>query len=62
MSVIHCNRWKRVQYLANQFWIRWRSEYLSNLQPRQKWSKSTHNTKIDDIVLIKDEIYPADNG
>ena len=52
------NRWKRVQYLANQFWIRWRSEYLLNLQSRQKWSKPTRNTKIDDIVLIKDDNLP----
>lgn len=24
-------RWRRVQYLANVFWGRWRSEYLSGL-------------------------------
>ena len=29
-------RWKRVQYLAHVFWSRWRSEYLSSLQMRQK--------------------------
>ncbi|CAC5381869.1 unnamed protein product [Mytilus coruscus] len=30
-------RWRRVQYLANQFWDRWRKEFQSNLQSRQKW-------------------------
>ena len=33
-------RWKRVQYLANVFWSRWRNEYLSSLQIHQKWIKS----------------------
>ncbi|KAA0198983.1 hypothetical protein HAZT_HAZT009702 [Hyalella azteca] len=26
----------RIQYLAEQFWIRWRKEYIQNLQPRRK--------------------------
>ena len=30
-------RWRRVQFLANEFWIRWRNEYIQSLQPRQKW-------------------------
>ena len=29
-------RWRRVQYLANQFWIRWRREYLSLLHKQTK--------------------------
>ena len=29
-------RWRRVQHLANQFWIRWRRKYLSLLHNRQK--------------------------
>lgn len=24
-------RWRRVQYILNQFWLRWRHEYLQNL-------------------------------
>ena len=24
-------RWRRVQYLVNQFWLRWRKEYLQSL-------------------------------
>ena len=27
-------RWRHVQFLANQFWIRWRSEYSSQFQQR----------------------------
>ena len=28
--------WRRVQYLTNEFWLRWRREFLNNLQSRQK--------------------------
>ena len=34
---IYCRRrWRRVQYLADQFWTRWRSEVLPILQKRAK--------------------------
>ncbi|XP_026066740.1 uncharacterized protein LOC113048964 [Carassius auratus] len=49
-------RWKRVQFLANEFWTRWRKEYLLNLQQRSKWNKSRRNTKINDIVLLQDDL------
>ena len=29
-------RWGRVQYLAEQFWVRWSRDYLSTLQTRNK--------------------------
>ena len=48
-------RWKRVQYLADQFWLRWRREYLQNLQTRQKWSQPQRNLANGDVVLVKDE-------
>ena len=48
-------RWRQVQYLANQFWTRWKREYLANLQARQKWTKTSRNLKVGDIVLMKDE-------
>ena len=31
-------RWKRVQYLSNVFWWRWRKEYVHTLQERVKWN------------------------
>ncbi|XP_073703910.1 meprin A subunit beta-like [Garra rufa] len=51
-------RWRRVQYLANEFWIRWRKEYLLNLQPRQKWNVHRRNLKINDVVLLQDDMEP----
>ena len=51
-------RWLRVQSLANAFWQRWKQEYLSNIQTRQKWSKPSPNLKVGDIVVCKDHSTP----
>ena len=53
---LYCRkRWRRVQYLANEFWQRWRKEYLGSLQARQKWNKVRRNFMVDDIVLLKED-------
>ncbi len=48
-------RWRKVQFLANVFWSRWRKEYLLNLQQRQKWHKLRRNAKVNDIVILKED-------
>ena len=48
-------RWKRVQFLSNEFWDRWRKEYLLSLQQRSKWNKDRRNAKVNDIVLLQDD-------
>ncbi|XP_041845165.1 uncharacterized protein LOC121642470 [Melanotaenia boesemani] len=51
-------RWRRVQYLAEQFWSRWKREYLMSLSMRQKWHTPRRNLKVNDIVIIKEEVLP----
>ena len=51
-------RWHRVQYLANQFWFRWKREFLQNLQRRSKWSGVSRNMSVGDVVLINEENIP----
>ena len=51
-------RWKRVQYLANEFWHQWKREFLHTLQPRQKWTKPQRNFQVGDIVLMVEENQP----
>lgn len=48
-------RWRQVQYLANQFWSRWRKEYLPRLQERRKWHTTSFNFKLKDVVLVMDK-------
>ena len=48
-------RWRRVQHITNEFWSRWRKEFLNNLQPRTKWNMNVRSFKVGDIVLIREE-------
>ena len=50
--------WRRVQYLANLFWSRWRHEYLSTHHARSKWQNPLKNISVGDIVLLADENAP----
>ena len=74
---VYCRRrWRTVQYLANEFWERWRKEYLLSLQERKKWDSVKSNLDIGDVVLLVDEdvkrckwpmarivdVFPGDDG
>ena len=48
-------RWRVVQGLANEFWSRWRKEYLHQLQARQKWVHKHPNIEIGDIVILQED-------
>lgn len=48
-------QWKKIQLVANRFWERWRLEYLSSLQPRQRWSAKSVNLEAGDIVVLADD-------
>ena len=48
-------RWRKVQFLAEQFWSRWRKENLINLNSRQKWFQPKRNLKNGDIVIVQQE-------
>ena len=56
---LYCRkRWRRVQYLVDEFWSRWTKEYLSTLQSRQKWTKPEVNLEVRDVVLMVGENTP----
>ena len=51
-------RWRRVQYLVNLFWTRWKKEYLLTMQERCKWQQPKRNLMLGDIVILRDENTP----
>ena len=54
---LYCrSRWRRIQHLSNEFWSRWRKEFIQTLQERQKWVKMSRNFYIGDIVLLKTDL------
>lgn len=69
-------RWRRVQYLVEQFWNRWKREYLPTLQPRRKWYLQRDSVRPGMVVLMSEEgaprgtwkmarvekTYPSDDG
>ena len=51
-------RWSCMQHMANEFWSRWRKEYLQSPQERQKWTSRRRNFRVDDIVPLKQSDFP----
>ena len=51
-------RWRRIQHLANDFWTRWRREFLPTLQERRKWQRPECNIQDRDIVIVVDDAEP----
>lgn len=49
------NRYKVVQFVADEFWRRWIKEYPATIMTRPKWRKERENLNLGDVVLIMDE-------
>ena len=47
--------WRQAQGGVNAFWKKWRSEYLTLLHSRQKWTGSKENLKINDFVILVED-------
>jgi hypothetical protein len=47
-----------VQYLVEQFWSRWKLEYLPTLQLRRKWYLQKDAVEPNMLVLVTDEGAP----
>ena len=49
-------RWRRVQILSDEFFKRWREEYVSKLTEKSKWLRKKRCPKEGDIFLIKEDL------
>ena len=54
------SRWQLVQRLQQDFWKRWRDEYLHTFYQRSKWAQTRGPSSIDigTLVLVKNELVP----
>ena len=48
-------RWRRVQFLAQEFWSRWQRDYVSELSRRHKWKLRKDCISVGDVVLIREK-------
>ena len=55
IEVYSRRRWRHIQHLANEFWSRWRKEYLQTLHSRQRWAQTKRNFTEGDVVMMNDE-------
>ena len=54
-------RWRRIQYLAQEFWSRWHCDCLSELISRQKWTKDVPNMCLNDDVVVRAKNLPRND-
>ncbi|XP_043215496.1 uncharacterized protein LOC122378464 [Amphibalanus amphitrite] len=54
-----CKRsWRRAQCISDQFWRRWRREYVPCLTQRRKWQQERRSLQIGDLVLLIEDNVP----
>ena len=50
--------WNKITTIRNEFWKRWSTEYLAELQNRTKWTKEKENVKIGTMVILREDNVP----
>ena len=50
--------WTNAQRLADDFWCRWKKEYLPTLLARVKWTSEGRDIRVGDVVLIMNNQLP----
>ena len=55
MHLYASKQWKRVQFLVDLFWSRWKKEVLMQNAPRKRWTTARDNLLVGDIVLLVDD-------
>ena len=51
-------QWKRVQFLIDLFWSRWKREIVQLSMSRSKWNTIRKSIKVGDVVLLVDDQTP----
>ena len=51
-------RWRKVQFLADEFWKSWRKNFLHELTRRSKWTRKHRNVQKGDVVIVREKNLP----
>ncbi|KAI5725624.1 hypothetical protein M8J77_003545 [Diaphorina citri] len=51
-------RWKLISQASNCFWKKWSRDYINTQMQRSKWTKSSHQLQVGDVVLIQAQATP----
>ncbi|XP_059220655.1 uncharacterized protein LOC131995716 [Stomoxys calcitrans] len=57
-SISVINRWIKLKALHHQFAQRWKEDYLKALHKRYKWKYTAPDLKVDDFVIVIDDLLP----
>ncbi|XP_045446731.1 uncharacterized protein LOC123654918 [Melitaea cinxia] len=55
INVNRLHRWQLLQSFHQNFWSRWKNEYLNSLTQRAKWTKDSKPLVVGSMVIIKDD-------
>lgn len=50
------NRWRKLKVVQQEFCRRWKSDYLKELQKRNKWKYPSQNLNLGDLVVLSQEM------
>ena len=56
MHLYASKQWKRIQFLTDLFWSRWKKEVLHRNATRRKWQTPKENLIEGDVVMLVDEL------
>lgn len=51
-SLTHLRRWNLCQTIVKHFWKRWSLEYLTTLQKNYRWTQTSRNISVGDVVIL----------
>ncbi|GFT05758.1 integrase catalytic domain-containing protein [Trichonephila clavipes] len=52
------SQWQKLTKFVQFIWLKWRLDYLNNLQARHKWQFEKENVIPNSMVILKDENLP----